>query len=236
MPQSREGHQDPFADNSPSPSRPHSPHTSPIPSNPLAYQQVSQGSSPNVSADSPGLSDGRGSRFVSSPLNPRQSSSPGGSRTRPTSPTSSSGHGKVTDRAVSPNSSSSHAEKDFGMRGVMAGTVGGGFSPYPVSVKEKIAFRRYVYSLSSPLPLLVDEHLLVVSAGAGWAPVALSTICHWPHHLSIVSPVDPVSGLFSPSLAIRNMLRPHPSFSLSRTTQTRAPCSFQLTRMELTNV
>lgn len=146
MSRSREGHQDPFADSSPSSSRPHSPQASPIPSNPLAYQQVSQGSSPNVSADSPGLSDGRGSRFVSSPLNPRQSSSPGSSRTRPASPTSSSGHGKVPDRTVSPNSSSSHAEKDFGMRGVMAGAVGGGFSPYPVSVKRKISCR-YFYLL-----------------------------------------------------------------------------------------
>lgn len=137
---------DPFADNNPSPSRPHSPHASPTPSNPLLYQQVAQGSSPSISVDSPGSNDGRGSRFVSSPLNPRQSSSPGGSRTRPTSPVSSSGHGKAPDRTTSPNSSSGHTDKEHGMRGVMSGSVGGGFSPYPVSLPGNLAFRKYVYT------------------------------------------------------------------------------------------
>jgi len=131
---------DPFADNNSSPGQPHSPQASPIPSNPLAYQQVGQSSSPNVSLDSPGPADGRGGRFVSSPLNPRQSSSLGGTKTRPASPTGSTSHGKPPDRTTSPNSSSSHAEKDHGLRGVMAGTVGGGYTPYPVSVKPKFCF------------------------------------------------------------------------------------------------
>lgn len=131
---SRDGHPDPFADGSPSPGRPYSPQSSPAPSNPLAYQQVGQGSSPNLTP-SPGTNEARGSRYAPSPLNPKPTPSPSRSGTRPTSPESSSGHVRGTDRSLSQNSSDGSAEKDHVMRGVMAGSVGGGFTPYPVSIR-----------------------------------------------------------------------------------------------------
>lgn len=137
MSRSRDGHRDPFADSGPTPYSP-APSSPLLPSNPLSYQQVGQASTPNLNPASPSPNgpDSRSPRFASSPLNPRPTgSSPSASGT---SPPSSSGHGsssRAPDRSLSQastNSLSGIIEKDHPMRGVMAGNVGGGFSPYPV--------------------------------------------------------------------------------------------------------
>lgn len=208
---SRDGHQDPFQDSSPSPSRPYSPQASPIPSNPSAYQQVGQGSSPNLSP-SPAPNDARGSRFASSPLNPRPTPSPSRSGTRPTSPISSSGHGRTPDRSLSQSSGDGSAERDHAMRGVMAGSVGGGFTPYPVSQTilraiEAMFLTSFFYSFRH-CPRRHQAVLLPAAYAVAEQDRAQAlTTCPSPHLPTTASLLAPVSDQLYPSLAIPNTPR-----------------------------
>src|SRR5258708_3795825 len=175
-------------------------------------------------------------KFISSPLNPHTSNPPtsdrsnSGSLSRANPP--SWGHGQDRSGSLEPStsdnsSSGSHVEREH-LKGIMAGNVGGGFSPYPVSV-SRLQTYPWVWSLTVPR-LCFDPQ--TPPDLPRWSQEVL--VAPLVSHLHVSQP-HPVWAQCCLSCLIPNMHSPLQLSSLISPTPTFEPVSSQLINMAPTN-
>ena len=169
-------------------------------------------------------------KFVSSPLNPRTSGLPTNERSTSGSlargnPSSTQDRSGSLEPPISDNSSSgSHVEREH-IKGIMAGNVGGGFSPYPVSISclqmhHLLTLSRLCFELQIPRRLLRYPREVPV------APLVSHPPASQPHLVWAQCCLScPIQNMHNP---------PQPSSPISPT-PTSEPVSSQLTNMARTN-